>query len=65
MKYLFLLVCSLIIGRGHAQNSPSVSVEKWLGLKSAASPIVSPDGRCIAFTQTATDWANNMYDVEI
>ena len=65
MKYLFLLVCSLMVSSGQAQNSPSVSFEKWLSLKSAASPIISPDGRWVAFTQTATDWANNMYDVEI
>jgi len=65
MKYLFLIVCCFVISSGHAQNGPSISFEKWLSLKSAASPVVSPDGHWVAFTQTATDWANNQYDVEI
>jgi dipeptidyl aminopeptidase/acylaminoacyl peptidase len=48
-----------------AQKGVSVTFEKWLSLKQAGSPIISPDGRYTAFTQTTTDWTNNMYDIEI
>ena len=65
MRKFLLFVFSLFTIAAAAQKNASVSFEKWLSLKQAGSPIVSPDGRCIAFTQTTTDWANNMYDVEI
>ncbi len=65
MRYLLFATAILITLSVHAQKSVSTSFEKWISLKQAGSPIVSPNGRYVAFTQTTTDWANNMYDVEI
>lgn len=65
MRKLLLFFSILSTLATVAQKGASVTFEKWLSLKQAGSPIVSPDGRYTAFTQTTTDWANNMYDVEI
>ncbi|MDQ6814282.1 MAG: S9 family peptidase [Bacteroidota bacterium] len=65
MRYLLSATAFIITLSINAQKSASISFEKWISLKQAGSPIVSPNGRHVAFTQTTTDWANNMYDVEI
>jgi dipeptidyl aminopeptidase/acylaminoacyl peptidase len=65
MRRYLLVISTLVTLAGHAQKTPSVTFEKWISLKQAGPPVVSPNGRYVAFTQTTTDWANNMYDVEI
>lgn len=65
MRKFLLLAFALSTLAATAQKGASVTFEKWLSLKQAGSPIISPDGRYTAFTQTTTDWTNNMYDVEI
>src|SRR4030095_12317413 len=56
-----LLICTLSLG----QKNASVSFEKWISLKNAGNPVVSPDGRSVVFRVTTTDWANNAYDSEL
>ncbi len=65
MRKFILFVALFSTLAAAAQKGATVTFEKWLSLKQAGSPIASPDGRYAAFTQTTTDWANNMYDVEI
>lgn len=65
MKGLIVIILVSLASTLHAQKNASVSFEKWLSLKQAGSPVISPDGHFIAFTQTTTDWINNMYDTEI
>ncbi len=65
MKYILLFVLLLIWHLLHAQKNASVSFEKWISLKSAGSPVLSPDGKTMVYTETSTDWANNTYDREI
>ena len=65
MKYTPLLILSLFYFTLKAQKNASVSFEKWLSLKQAGSPVISSDGKYIAYTVTSTDWASNGYDVEI
>jgi dipeptidyl aminopeptidase/acylaminoacyl peptidase len=65
MRTVLVVTYLLIILNAYSQKNASVSFEKWISLKQAGSPVVSPDGCCVAFTQTTTDWANNMYDVEV
>lgn len=48
-----------------AQKGASISFEKWISLKSASSPLISPDGRTIVYSVNTTDWANNTYDTEL
>jgi dipeptidyl aminopeptidase/acylaminoacyl peptidase len=48
-----------------AQKNASVSFEKWISLKNAGSPIISPDGKTIVYSVSTTDWANNTYDNEL
>lgn len=48
-----------------AQKNASVSFEKWISLKTVGSPLISPDGKTIVYTQNTTDWANNSYDSEL
>jgi dipeptidyl aminopeptidase/acylaminoacyl peptidase len=57
-----LLVCSAI---SFAQKNASVPFEKWISLKTAGNPVISPDGKIIVYTQGTTDWANNTYDSEL
>jgi len=65
MKYTPILILSLFCFTLKAQKNASVSFEKWLSLKQAGSPVISSDGKYIAYTVTSTDWASNGYDVEI
>jgi len=65
MKYTPVLILSLFCFTLKAQKNASVSFEKWLSLKQAGSPVISSDGKYIAYTVTSTDWASNGYDVEI
>lgn len=62
----YLLACNLLLLAFSAQSqSSSVSFEKWLSLRQAGAAILSPNGACIAYTVTSTDWQENGYDVEI
>lgn len=65
MKQLFfslLLLSGLYTG---AQKGASISFEKWISLKQAGSPVVSPNGRYVVYSVTSTDWASNSYDTEL
>lgn len=57
-----LLVFSLL---SFAQKNASISFEKWISLKTVGSPVISPDGKIIVYTQGTTDWTNNAYDSEL
>lgn len=67
MRNLPVILCILFCFHGnvHAQQGASVSFEKWISLKSAGSPIISPDGQWVAYTVTSTDWTANNYHSEI
>ncbi len=65
MKYLFLVITVLIALPLSAQKNASIAFEKWLSLKQVGSPVISPNGKYIAYTVSSTDWANNSYDSEI
>ena len=66
MKRVLFLILIIFPGTFlYAQQKASVSFEKWLSLKSYSNPLISADGRTVAFTVTTTDWANNTYDSEI
>src|SRR5215475_10883498 len=65
MRLFFSIVCLIICLRICAQKNASVSFEKWISLKSVGSPVISPDGRTVVYSETSTDWANNTYDTEL
>ena len=67
MKYTVILVCNLLFLsiQVQAQKNATVSFEKWLSLKQAGAPVISSNGKYIAYSITSTDWANNGYDGEI
>jgi len=65
MKKCIVLVLTLLSAGVHAQKNATVSFEKWISLKTVGSPIISPDGKTIVYTQNSTDWANNTYDTEL
>ena len=44
---------------------PGRSFEEVLSLRSVGSPVISPDGKAVAFPVSTTDWAENRYDTEI
>jgi dipeptidyl aminopeptidase/acylaminoacyl peptidase len=41
------------------------SFEQVISLRSAGSPVMSPDGKLIAYTVSTTDWNDNRLDTEI
>ena len=43
----------------------SPTVDQVLSLKRAASPVMSPDGRWVAYTVRETNWDDNEYETEI
>lgn len=48
-----------------AQAVPGPSFEDVLGLRTASSPAISPDGRSVAFTVRTPDWKENRFDDEV
>jgi dipeptidyl aminopeptidase/acylaminoacyl peptidase len=65
MRYTFLIGILLIASGLSAQKNASISFEKWISLKNAGSPVISPDGKTVVFFVTSTDWSNNSYDTEL
>ena len=65
MKYCILLTLGFFFTSAEAQKNASISFEKWLSLKQAGAPIISSDGKYIAYSITSTDWTGNGYDSEI
>lgn len=51
--------------RGQNGAVPGPTFKAIIDLKSAGSPVISPDGQSIAFTITSTVWDENRYDTEI
>lgn len=65
MKYCLVFCLGLISFLSTAQKNASIAFEKWLSLKQVGIPVISPNGKYIAYTLTSTDWASNGYDSEI
>jgi dipeptidyl aminopeptidase/acylaminoacyl peptidase len=76
MRFELGLTCAIsltLVGgplRLHAQPSagaPTIAptVDQILSLKRAGSPVVSPDGRWVAYTIRETNWEDNSYDTQI
>src|SRR5215203_2325712 len=65
MKHLLFSLFLLGGINAAAQKGASVSFEKWISLKQAGSPVISPNGRYVLYSVTSTDWANNSYDTEL
>lgn len=64
-KTILLLLFAFVISTVGAQENAKVSFEQVLSLRSVGSPVISPDGKHIAYTVSSTDWKNNTYDTEI
>ncbi|MCO5725840.1 S9 family peptidase [Robiginitalea marina] len=60
---LSLWAFTMLTGMGHAQKNPSF--EEVISLEGLANPVLSPDGRHVAFEKTTTDWAENRFDREL
>ena len=65
MKNVLLVILVFINPTLFAQKNASVSFEKWISLKGAGSPVISPDGKTSVYSVTSTDWVNNAYDNEL
>ena len=63
--YIALLCILVLFSTANAQTGSSVSFEKWISLKSVFSPLVSEDGKWVAFGSNSTDWKANSYHSEI
>jgi dipeptidyl aminopeptidase/acylaminoacyl peptidase len=48
---------------GFAQTAPTL--EQLVSLKRAGAPVISPDGRLVAYTIRETNWDENAYETEI
>lgn len=62
-----ILLVFLVVGisANEQSNVPAPSFEEVISIRSMGGPVVSPDGRSIAFGVRTTDWKNNRYDSEI
>lgn len=70
MKIQSTLLCSLLglflIHSISAQSDKKdPSFEEVISLKSAGTPIISPDGRHVVFSISRADWKENRYDSEL
>src|SRR4051794_8502909 len=48
-----------------AQAAPSPTIDDLVNLKRVASPVLSPDGKTVAFTVRETNWEENAFETEI
>ena len=48
-----------------AQNRSGPEIDDLLNLKRASNPVISPDGRSVAYTLRETNWDENDYETEI
>ena len=48
-----------------AQSAPSPTIDELVNLKRVASPVLSPDGKTVAFTVRETNWEENAFETEI
>lgn len=61
-----LIICLFALSfTSFAQEGVSIKFEQVLSLRNAGTPIISPDGKHVAFTVSSTDWKENSYDTEI
>ncbi len=66
-RFIVILIINLAfnISLWAQTEIPGPSFEEVISLRSAESPKVSPDGRCIVFGMGTVDWKKNRYDSEI
>ena len=59
----FILVFIISIYAG--ATVPGPAFEETISLRRARGPVISPDGKSIAFSVSTTDWNKNRYDSEV
>src|SRR6478735_10488752 len=74
-RVLFLLVVVLAVPltarplRSAPAGPPSAAttptIDELISLKRAGSPVISPDGRAVAYTIRETNWDDDRYETEI
>ncbi|MEQ9301380.1 MAG: S9 family peptidase [Cyclobacteriaceae bacterium] len=64
LKILTASIAICLTSGSYAQV-PGPSFEQVLSLQAPSSPIISPDGKMIAYHVRSTDWENNRFDTEI
>jgi dipeptidyl aminopeptidase/acylaminoacyl peptidase len=62
---LALGVACALRGWPASAQAPSPTIDDLLNLKRVASPMISPDGRLVAYTLRETNWDENEYETEI
>jgi dipeptidyl aminopeptidase/acylaminoacyl peptidase len=60
-----LVILATGISAKEQSKVPGPSFEEVISIRNAGGPVVSPDGKSIAFGVRTTDWKNNRYDSEI
>jgi dipeptidyl aminopeptidase/acylaminoacyl peptidase len=60
-----LLACLAPASGLSAQGTHTPTFEESLGLKQVSSPLISPDGRFVAYRVRETDWKENAYTRQI
>jgi dipeptidyl aminopeptidase/acylaminoacyl peptidase len=67
MKYILLLVSvfSFLQVKTQDRLGKNPSFEEVISLRSVGSPVISPNGKFVAFTVRTADWDQNEFDSEI
>jgi dipeptidyl aminopeptidase/acylaminoacyl peptidase len=62
-----LLSVALAVGQSAPSTAQSAapSIDDLLNLARVGSPVISPDGRAVAYTLRETNWEDNEYETEI
>lgn len=64
--FLIFVIYSFFVVNIHGQSKiPGPSFEETISIRSVGGPVVSPDGKNIAFTVRTVDWKKNRFDTEI
>ena len=64
-KLALLLTGVCLFVAAHASSQTAPTIEQLVGLRRAGSPVISPDGRWVAYTIRETNWDENAYETEI
>ena len=66
MRHVVLVVVSaMVLSVSAPAAGTSPTVDDLISLKRAGSPVISPDGRLVAYTVRETNWDDDRYETEI
>lgn len=65
MRKIFAALAGIFCVLTALAQTPSITFEDWISLKSVGGVTISPDGKHVLYAVTSTNWKENNFDTEI